>query len=227
MGGSVELQSQLGQGARFNVRLPIARGVASLSLVASPLPAERRGSSLAGYTGDTLPPDDIETAGEELPRVLLVEDNPDMRRHVAELLRGRYTVTTAENGKRALSMMRAEPPHVVLSDVMMPELDGLSLVEIAKSDERLRHIPIILITARTGKDALVAALETGADDYIAKPFSPAELRARVRAAYRLGDAHRRLADLSEELRLTRKQLEQAEQRVELEGSSRAGARARG
>ena len=227
MGGSVELQSELGQGARFSVRLPVARGLASLSLVASPAPAERRGSSLGGYTGDTLPPDDVETAGEELPRVLLVEDNADMRSHIAQLLRGRYTVSTAENGKRALEMMRAEPPHVVLSDVMMPELDGLSLVEIAKSDERLRFIPIILITARTGKDALVAALETGADDYIAKPFSPAELRARVRAAYRLGDAHRRLADLSEELRLTRKQLERAEQRVSPGGSSRGGVRARG
>jgi PAS domain S-box-containing protein len=227
MGGSVELQSQLGKGARFSVRLPIARGLASLSLVASPTPAERRGSSLGGYTGDTLPPDDVETAGEELPRVLLVDDNADMRSHMAQLLRGRYTVSVAENGKRALEMMRAEPPHVVLSDVMMPELDGLSLVEIAKSDERLRHIPIILITARTGKDALVSALETGADDYIAKPFSPSELRARVRAAYRLGDAHRRLADLSEELRLTRKQLERAEQRANLGGSSRGNARARG
>jgi len=227
MGGSVELQSQLGKGARFNVRLPVARGLAGLSLVASPAPAERRGSSFGGYTGDTLPPDDVETAGDELPRVLLVEDNPDMRSHMAQLLRGRYTVSLAENGKHALEMMRAEPPHVVLSDVMMPELDGLSLVEIAKSDEQLRHIPIILITARTGKDALVAALETGADDYIAKPFSPAELRARVRAAYRLGDAHRRLADLSEELRLTRKQLERAEQRANLEGSSRGDARARG
>jgi signal transduction histidine kinase/CheY-like chemotaxis protein len=217
MGGRVELQSQIGQGARFLVRLPIASEPRTLAAALPPSVLDRPWSSLTSSSGDTLPPGDVESAGEVLPRVLLVDDNPDMRSHLSQLLRGRYIVNTAENGKRALELMRTESPHVVVSDVMMPELDGLSVVEIAKSDGALCHIPIILLTARAGKDSLVAALETGADDYIAKPFSPAELRARVRAACRLGEAHRRLADLTEELQQTKRLLELAERRHRSEG----------
>jgi PAS domain S-box-containing protein len=213
MGGSVTLESELGKGCRFVVSLPLDLEAPLPITSGVPLPIERRLSSLGGTSGDTLPPDDdVESTGEMLPRLLLVEDNADMRSHLAQLLRGRYRVSTADNGQLALDMLRAEEFDVVLSDLMMPVLDGLSLVEIAKSDEQLRHIPIILITARSGKDALVSALETGADDYIAKPFSPAELRARVRAAYRLGHAHRRLAQLEDELRTTQLRLERAETR---------------
>jgi DNA-binding response OmpR family regulator len=157
---------------------------------------------------DTLPPDvDIDT--EQLPSVLLVEDNPEMRSYLRQLLAARYRVITAENGRVALEVARLELPDVILSDVMMPGLDGLTLVEIVKSDEALRHIPIILLTARAGKDAAVSALEAGADDYISKPFSPAELRARVRAAYRLGHAYRRMATMAEELARTKEQVSAA------------------
>jgi PAS domain S-box-containing protein len=230
MGGSVTLESELGKGARFLVRLPFVLDTPLPITSGGSLLTDRRLSSLGGSSGDTLPPDDdVESTGEALPRVLLVEDNTDMRGHLTQLLRGRYRVSTAGDGKQALNMMRTESFDVVLSDVMMPELDGLSLVEIVKSDEQLRHLPIILITARSGKDALVSALEAGADDYIAKPFSPAELRARVRAAYRLGHAHRRMAQLEDELRVTQARLERAEARAagpELDGTRGAAARRR-
>jgi PAS domain S-box-containing protein len=198
MGGSVGLESQLGKGSRFFVRLP--RQMGSARAAAGPARTTERfaWSSVEPTPGDTLPPD-LERNDEQLPRVLLVEDNAEMRNYLRQLLAGRYRVTAVASGREALELAGRELPDVILSDVMMPGLDGLTLVEIIKSDEALRHIPVILLTARAGKDAAVSALEAGADDYISKPFSPAELRARVRAAYRLGHAYRRMAAMAEEL----------------------------
>jgi CheY-like chemotaxis protein len=139
--------------------------------------------------------------------LLLAEDNAEMRTYLRQLLAGRYRVIAVDNGRAALEAARQELPDVILSDVMMPGLDGLTLVEILKSDEALRHIPVVLLTARAAKDAAVSALEAGADDYICKPFSPEELRARLRAAYRLGHAVRRMAELEKELARAREQLD--------------------
>ncbi len=198
MGGTVRLESEVGKGSRFVVTLPRHAEVRAARPSTIPADVQHRWSSLG--SGDTIPPDAIEPEGGDLPRVLIVEDNSELRAQLRQLLGGRYRVSTAENGKRALELLeKNELPDVIVSDVMMPELDGLSLVEILKSDERWRHLPIILLTARTGQEALVSALETGADDYIAKPFTAAELRARVRAAYRLGSTHQKLAALTAEL----------------------------
>lgn len=199
MGGSVGVESEVGKGSRFVVKLP--RQLAGTLEWTASLPAQHshRWTSLTPTSGDTLPPDAVETGEHELPCVLLAEDNSEMRAHLVRLLGKGYRVIAVENGRLALEVARAELPDVILSDLMMPELDGLSLVEIVKSDEALRHIPVILITARTAKDAVVSALEAGADDYITKPFSPAELRARVRAAFRLGSAHRRMTAMASEL----------------------------
>jgi CheY-like chemotaxis protein len=211
MGGAVGLESERGRGSCFRVRLPRLADAPALPATSASIPSQRLVSPARLSAVDTLPPETPDASGDALPHVLLVEDNPDMRAHLVDLLRGRYRVSCAENGRQALELARRQPPpDVILSDVMMPELDGMSLVEIVKSDETIRHIPIVLITARSGKDALVAALEAGADDYIAKPFSPAELRARLRAAYRLGEAHRHLAAMSAELQLARERLAQSE-----------------
>ena len=204
MEGSVGLESAVGRGARFFVRLPLRPAELSVATSPLPVPTPHRWSSMQAIPSDTLPPDS-ELDAEQLPTVLLVEDNPEMRSYLRQLLAARYRVITAENGRVALEVARLELPDVILSDVMMPGLDGLTLVEIVKSDETLQHIPIILLTARAGKEAAVSALEAGADDYISKPFSPAELRARVRAAYRLGHAYRRMAAMAEELARTKEQ----------------------
>ena len=209
MGGSVGVESAVGKGSRFFVRLPLRPAAPAPSTRPLPLTDPHRWSSTQSSPSDTLPPDDDADAdadGEQLPLVLLAEDNPEMRSHLRQLLVGRYRVIAVENGRIALEVARLELPDVILSDVMMPSLDGLTLVEIVKSDEALRHIPVVLLTARAGKAAAVAALEAGADDYIAKPFSPAELRARVRAAYRLGHAYRRMAALAQELASTKELL---------------------
>jgi signal transduction histidine kinase/DNA-binding NarL/FixJ family response regulator len=198
MGGSVGVESELGKGARFFVRLP--REVAgACAATAPPLVSQRPiWSSVDERPADTLPPE-AERSDEQLPRLLLAEDSPEMRSYLRQLLAGRYRVSAVDNGRAALELARRELPDIILTDLMMPGLDGLTLIEIIKSDAALKHIPVIVLTARAGKEAAVSALEAGADDYIAKPFSPAELRARVRAAYRLGHAHRCMASMTEEL----------------------------
>jgi len=168
-----------------------------------------RWSTMQQAPSDTLPPD-AELSEEELPSLLLAEDNAEMRTYLRQLLAGRYRVIAVDNGRAALEAARQELPDVILSDVMMPGLDGLTLVEMVKSDEALRHIPVVLLTARAAKDAAVTALEAGADDYICKPFSPAELRARLRAAYRLGHAVRRMGEMEKELARAREQLDSGE-----------------
>ena len=206
MGGSAGVSSEPGKGSRFYVRLPWCLAAAATATPPIPVPVPHRWSSMLSSSGDTLPPDAEEDAPEQLPSVLLAEDNAEMRGYLRQLLAGRYRVIAVDDGQAALEVARQELPDVILSDVMMPGLDGLTLVEILKSDEALSHIPVILLTARAGKDAAVTALEAGADDYICKPFSPAELRARVRAAYRLGHAYRRMAAMAEELARARELL---------------------
>jgi PAS domain S-box-containing protein len=208
MGGRVSVESEAGQGACFSVLLPRQPGSRAGATTPLQMLDLHRWSSMQQAPGDTLPPD-AELSEEQLPSLLLAEDNAEMRTYLRQLLAGRYRVMAVDNGRAALEAARQELPDVILSDVMMPGLDGLTLVEILKSDEALRHIPVVLLTARAAKDAAVAALEAGADDYICKPFSPEELRARLRAAYRLGHAVRRTAELEKELARAKEQLDSA------------------
>ena len=115
------------------------------------------------------------------PRVLLADDNADMREYLHRLLRSGYQVTAVADGLTALDAVRASAPDLVISDVMMPGLDGLALVAALRSDPRTADVPVLLLSARAGQEASIEGLEAGADDYLVKPFSAAELLARVRA----------------------------------------------
>ena len=114
-------------------------------------------------------------------RVLLADDNADMREYLLRLLRPGYEVTTVTNGRTALEAARANPPDIVISDVMMPLLGGLELVAALRADLRTAEVPVLLLSARAGQEAAIEGLEAGADDYLVKPFPAAELLARVRA----------------------------------------------
>jgi signal transduction histidine kinase len=114
------------------------------------------------------------------PRVLLVDDNADLRSYVQGLLSPRYDVTTAADGVEGLEAARARLPDLVLSDVMMPRLDGFGLLRELRADVWTRSVPIILLSARAGEESAVEGLGSGADDYLVKPFSARELLARVR-----------------------------------------------
>ncbi|WP_432813520.1 ATP-binding response regulator [Pantanalinema sp. GBBB05] len=112
-------------------------------------------------------------------RILLVDDNADMRDYLKRLLSARWQVETAANGAIALTMIQQQLPDLVLTDVMMPEMDGFQLLKTLRSDPITQSIPIILLSARAGEEATVEGLEAGADDYLIKPFSARELIARV------------------------------------------------
>lgn len=139
-------------------------------------------------------------------RILVVDDNTDMRNYVARLLSPFWTVETAAHGGLALEAARRSPPELVLSDVMMPVMDGVTLLAELRRDPRTSMIPVILLSARVGEDARIEGLETGADDYLVKPFSARELLARVNTHLTMSAVRRNAAQTERELAATRSQL---------------------
>ncbi len=123
-------------------------------------------------------------------RILVIDDNADMRDYLARLLADRYWVSTAADGRAGVEMARAHPPDLVLSDVMMPGLDGFGVLDALRADESTEHVPVVLLSARAGDEATVEGLEAGADDYLIKPFTSRELLARVRANLELDRVRR-------------------------------------
>jgi signal transduction histidine kinase len=126
------------------------------------------------------------------PRILLVEDNDDLRAFVAHRLAGAYRVETAADGEAGLAAARRVAPDLVVADVMMPGLDGYELCRRLRADPALAAVPVILVTAKAGSEAVVEGLAVGADDYVVKPFSLPELEARIAAHLRAKETERHL-----------------------------------
>jgi len=193
-GGRVSVESEPGRGSAFTVTIPTG---------SAHLPAERIGAKrqLASTALGAMPyveealrwlSDRPEQRPLEVPepltaisttggRVLLADDNADMRDYVARLLRPYWDVEAVADGMEALEAIRARRPDLVLSDVMMPRLDGLGLLREIRSEPTLRTLPVILLSARAGEESRIEGLDLGADDYLIKPFSARELIARVSA----------------------------------------------
>jgi signal transduction histidine kinase len=131
---------------------------------------------------------------ESAPEILVSEDNADMRRLLAFLLGREYRVRLARNGREALEAVRARPPDLVLTDVMMPEMSGIELCRTLKADPATRGIPVVLVTSKAEREMKLEGLELGADDYVSKPFHPRELLARVRSLVRLRGLQAELAE---------------------------------
>ena len=209
-GGSVEVESAVDVGSTFTVSIPaghahlpadrlgVGRTVVSTATGASPyveealrwLPSPVDGTFVAAQADHLLSTPTGSDAHLPLAtgsaRVLLVDDNADMREYVARLLRTRYEVEAAADGETALSIALNRPPDLVLADVMMPGLGGFELVRALRQAPSTREMPIILLSARAGEEARVEGMETGADDYLIKPFAARELLARVGAHLELG-----------------------------------------
>ncbi len=127
-------------------------------------------------------------------RILIADDNADMRDYMARLLHANYEVQTVSDGEAALRAMRAARPDLLLSDVMMPRLDGFALLAAIRGDPLLRDLPVILVSARAGDEARIDGLEASADDYLVKPFSARELLARVRSNLDMAQVRQQAAD---------------------------------
>jgi len=132
-------------------------------------------------------------AGQPRPRVLIADDNADMREYVERVLMPRFDVESVVTGEDALRAIRQRRPDLLLSDVMMPVRDGFALLREIRNDPELKSLPVILLSARAGEEAKIEGLEAGADDYLIKPFSAQELLARVNANITMARLRREIA----------------------------------
>jgi signal transduction histidine kinase len=191
-GGRVTVESTMGRGTTFRIAIPKGYGHLPAEAVthepvdrAEIRDAAAHAAEAARWIGgpDLPPPGSAaERPPAEAPRaaVLVVDDNVDLRTYVSGLLAPFYDVSTAPDGAAALELVRARRPDIVVSDVMMPRLDGVGLLRALRSDPATASLPVILLSARAGEESAIAGLDAGSDDYLAKPFSARELLARVR-----------------------------------------------
>nr|MDQ2769926.1 response regulator [Bacteroidota bacterium] len=189
-GGTVSVASQPGEGATFTVRLP--RGLRPVAPTAVPASPDTATTALYALAASTLAPADSEAAVPLLAEgaavemaeadvVLIIEDNADVREFIrATLAPAGYRLLLAEDGAAGVVLARAEVPDLVVTDLMMPGLNGYEVCAALKTDPATSHVPVVLLTARSGDEAKLEGLETGADAFLAKPFNPRELRAQVR-----------------------------------------------
>ena len=199
-GGGVTVESVVGEGTTFRVRVPMRSEVPGDRA----RPSSARPTSLAAYVEEAqrwavVEPGEAGAAPAGADHVLLADDNADMRDYVRRLLEEHWRVTAVADGQQALEQARREPPDLVLSDVMMPGLDGFELLAALRADEATSSTPVILLSARAGEEARVEGLGAGADDYLVKPFSARELVARVRTHLALARARRQAQEHLEEV----------------------------
>ena len=200
-GGSMRADSTLGRGTTFTVTIPLGqdhlaseqiggdRTMALTAIGANPFVQEAlRWLPDSGAKDEeelplerdllpaSCPPNE---AGATRRRILIADDNADMRQYLARLLSERYEVIAVSDGKLALDSIHKQKPDLVLSDIMMPNLDGFGLLRALRSSASTNAVPVILLSARAGEETRVEGIDAGADDYMVKPFSARELLARV------------------------------------------------
>ena len=201
-GGSVRADSTLGAGTTFTAAFP--KGKAHL-------PADKIGAATGDHASAAsaileevmswlrdpadgaaapAPAERVEPARSPRARVLVADDNADMRSYLRGVLAPHFAVEAVGDGRAALEAARRAPPDLVLTDVMMPDLDGFGLLQALRADERTRLIPIVMLSARAGEESRIEGLQAGADDYLVKPFSARELIARVRTHLELSRLRR-------------------------------------
>ena len=191
--GEVSVESEVGLGTTFTVRIPLRAAAAGAA--ARDRAGERQSASTAAETflaeAERWAAADDRTddpglagaipAGASGGRVLVVDDNSEMRSYLRRILAGHFDVQTVADGQAALAAVQSSRPDLVLTDVMMPELDGFDFLRAIRADPETARLPVIMLSARAGHESAVGGLDAGADDYLVKPFSTIELIARVRS----------------------------------------------
>jgi PAS domain S-box-containing protein len=205
-GGRIEASSRLGEGTMFAVTMPcIPPGADGAGQKDAPAAQVHRGSYVAeAARWDGADKDELDLSSElstplmreaAAGNILVADDNPDLRHYMLRLLRGQgYHVEVVANGGAALTAVQTKNFDIVISDVMMPGLDGVELLRALRADAALRELPVILLSAQAGEEARVSGLQAGADDYLTKPFSGRDLLARVSSTLKLAALRRETAE---------------------------------
>jgi signal transduction histidine kinase/PleD family two-component response regulator len=188
-GGTIGVESELGRGSTFRVSIPAGSAhlpAGRIHSVGDASPTAVRAGVFVEEALSWLPAATEESRRDRAngPRVLLADDNADLRRYATRLLEEHYQVEAVGDGEQALAAARARKPDLVITDIMMPNLDGFGLIRALRADEVLREVPIIALSARAGEEARVEGLQQGADDYLVKPFSARELVVRCETVLR-------------------------------------------
>ncbi|MBC7535340.1 MAG: PAS domain S-box protein, partial [Ferruginibacter sp.] len=192
--GTIHVESKLNEGSVFTVRIPAGKKhIADHQILKTAIDSDEISSTIYVNEIETL----FNTGNKEIvktssakektafPIVLVVDDNADMRDHISSILSNSFDVITANNGMDALHKMKETIPALVLSDIMMPVMDGIGLLKEIKGNKSTANIPVILLTARAGEESRIEGWETGAEDYLVKPFSAKELLSRVQAQIKM------------------------------------------
>jgi PAS domain S-box-containing protein len=215
-GGSISVESKPDHGTTFRINLPfgsshlthghietdagspmIVQGaaVAYVQEALGWMPGhDQLKSHIAGSVAGDQDDDSLLGRATAKPVLLLVDDNTDMREYVQSLLAGKFDVVAVTNGKQALEAAGRRVPALVLTDVMMPEMDGFALLSALRRDPATATVPIIMLSARAGEEARIGGVEAGADDYLTKPFTARELMARVDAQLKMARMRREAAE---------------------------------
>jgi PAS domain S-box-containing protein len=204
-GGSISVESEPGRGTTFSVEIPKGRSHLPAAALADAPASQHAAHRAQAYVAEALgwlgaAPEPAAPAAIGSARVLVADDNADLRDYARRLLAGQFDVETVADGVAALESARARPPDLILSDVMMPRLDGFGLIRELRRDPALAAIPVVLLSARAGEEARLEGLQYGADDYLVKPFSGRELLGRVAAALQSAASRRRASEYEQRFR---------------------------
>jgi PAS domain S-box-containing protein len=208
--GTISISSKLTKGSQFTITIPSGK---------SHLPADQITESKNDSAGSVTnlfideaqalnkpvnQKSNLHTNAANTPAILIVDDNADMREYLSDILSSYYRIAMAKDGSDALGLLKKIKPDLILSDVMMPDIDGLQLLKLLKENEQYKTIPVILLSARAGEESRIEGYESGADDYLIKPFSSKELLTRVASQI---NTRKRLEESEAVLRKTKELLE--------------------